>query len=282
MAWSLGPLIDRLFRRTGITIPVLRLSGAIGAVTPLRPGLSLAALAGPLERAFGHKGAPAVAIIVNSPGGAAVQSHLIFKRIRALAAEHNKQVVVAVEDVAASGGYMIAVAGDEIVVDPGSIVGSIGVVSAGFGFQKLIEKIGVERRVHTAGTSKAMLDPFQPEKPDDVARLESLQRDVHGLFIDLVKSRRGAKLKDDPELFTGAFWSGTRAVELGLADRIGDLRSVMRQRYGDEVRLRLIPTERNTWRRRLGLVSTEDATSNLLDRTIAAVEERGLWGRYGL
>ena len=282
MAWSLGPLIDRLFRRTGTTIPVLRLSGAIGAVTPLRPGLSLASLAAPLERAFNVPGAPAVAIIINSPGGAAVQSHLIYKRIRALAEEKKRRVVVAVEDVAASGGYMIAAAGDEIIVDPGSIVGSIGVVSAGFGFQKLIEKIGVERRVHTAGTSKAMLDPFQPEKPDDVARLESLQRDVHGLFIDLVKSRRGAKLNDDPELFTGAFWSGTSAVELGLADRIGDLRTLMREHYGDDVRLRLIPTERNTWRRRLGLVSADDATSGLLDRAVAAIEERGLWGRYGL
>jgi signal peptide peptidase SppA len=282
MAFSLKNLISQLFRNDAPVVPVLRLSGGIGAVSPLRPGLALAGLAGPLERAFSFRQAPAVAIIINSPGGAAVQSHLIYQRIRSLAEEKHKRVIVGVEDVAASGGYMIAAAGDEIVVDPGSIVGSIGVVSAGFGFQKLIEKIGVERRVHTAGTSKAMLDPFQPEKPEDVARLETLQRDVHGLLIDLVKARRGAKLKDDPDLFTGAFWSGTKAVELGLADRIGDLRTIMRQRYGDDVRLRLIPTERNTWRRRLGLVSAEDATSNLLDRAIAAGEERMMWGRFGL
>ena len=168
------------------------------------------------------KAAPAVAILINSPGGSAVQSHLIYKRIRALAAEKKKTVIVAVEDVAASGGYMIALAGDEIVVDASSIVGSIGVVFAGFGFQQLIEKVGIERRVYTAGEAKVILDPFQPEKEEDVARLKTLQREVHASFIDLVKSRR-PRLADDPDIFTGAFWSGERAVALGLADRVGDL-----------------------------------------------------------
>jgi signal peptide peptidase SppA len=281
MAFSLSDLIPERLRKTAPVIPVLRLNGAIGAVMPLRSGLTLSALAGPLERAFSHKASPAVAIIVNSPGGAAVQSHLIFQRIRALADEHDKRVIVAVEDVAASGGYMIALAGDEIIVDPSSIVGSIGVVSAGFGFQRLIEKIGVERRVHTAGKSKAMLDPFRPEKREDVARLEALQQDVHAAFIEMVKTRRGARLLDDPDLFTGAFWSGVGAVKLGLADRVGELRAVLRDRFGKDVQLKLISTERSPWRRRLGLVRA-DSAAGVLDGVISAIEERLLWSRFGL
>jgi signal peptide peptidase SppA len=282
MAFSIRQLLPDRWRNSAPVIPVLRLSGAIGAVTPLRSGLSLASLAGPLERAFSYKGAPAVAIIVNSPGGAAVQSHLIYQRIRSLAEENGKRVIVAVEDVAASGGYMIAIAGDEIVVDPSSIVGSIGVVSAGFGFQRLIEKIGVERRVHTAGKSKAMLDPFRPEKREDVVRLEALQQDVHVAFIELVKSRRSSRLADDPDLFTGAFWSGAEAVRLGLADRIGDLRSVLKDRFGKDVSLKLVSTDRMPWRRRLGLLSTGEDAAGIIDRTIAAIEERLLWNRFGL
>jgi signal peptide peptidase SppA len=281
MAFSLTDLIPERLRKTAPVVPVLRLNGAIGAVMPLRSGLTLSALAGPLERAFSVKAAPAVAIIVNSPGGAAVQSHLIFQRIRALADEHDKRVIVAVEDVAASGGYMIAIAGDEIIVDPSSIVGSIGVVSAGFGFQRLIEKIGVERRVHTAGKSKAMLDPFRPEKREDVARLEALQLDVHAAFIDMVKTRRGSRLADDPDLFTGAFWSGAGAVKLGLADRVGELRAVLRDRFGKDVRMKLIPTERSPWRRRLGLARA-DTVTGVLDGVISAIEERLLWSRFGL
>jgi signal peptide peptidase SppA len=281
MAFSLKDLLPERLRKTAPVVPVVRLSGAIGSVTPFRSGLTLSALAAPLERAFSVKAAPAVAIIVNSPGGAAVQSHLIFQRIRALAEEHGKRVIVAVEDVAASGGYMIAVAGDEIVVDPSSIVGSIGVVSAGFGFQRLIEKIGVERRVHTAGKSKAMLDPFRPEKREDVVRLETLQQDVHAAFIDLVKLRRGTRLTNDPDLFTGAFWSGGAAVKLGLADRVGDLRSVLRDRFGKDVQMKVVSTERSLWRRRLGLASLNDE-AGILDRAIAAIEERLLWNRFGL
>ncbi|MEO8667637.1 MAG: S49 family peptidase [Bauldia sp.] len=282
MAFALKDWVpERVWKRPPV-VPVVRLSGAIGAVTPFRSGLTLSALAGPLERAFALKASPAVALIINSPGGAAVQSHLIFQRIRALAEEHDKRVIVAVEDVAASGGYIIAIAGDEIVVDPSSIVGSIGVVSAGFGFQRLIEKIGVERRVHTAGKSKAMLDPFRPEKREDVARLEALQQDVHASFIEMVKSRRGSRLVDDPDLFTGAFWSGAGAVKLGLADRIGDLRSVLRDRFGKDVQMKVISTERSAWRRRLGLVSARPDPAGILDSTVAAIEERLLWNRFGL
>ena len=271
--------LRRLIGKSDIVIPFVRLSGAIGMVSPLRSGVSLATIEGNLHRAFRTR-APAVAILINSPGGSAVQSHLIFKRIRALADRHNKRVIVAVEDVAASGGYLVALAGDEIVVDPSSIVGSIGVVSAGFGFHKFIERIGVERRVHTAGESKAMLDPFQPEKADDVARLETLQREVHANFIELVRSRR-MTLASDPELFTGAFWSGSRAVALGLADRGGDLRQVLRERYGEGVKLQQVGGERGFLRRRLGLDTTTTSVA-LIERVIAVIEERLLWGRYGL
>lgn len=278
MAFSLGSL----FNREGPVIPVVRLSGAIGSAMPLRQGLSVAGLEATLGRAFAMKSAPTVALLINSPGGSAVQSHLIYRLIRALADEKKKHVIVAVEDVAASGGYMIALAADEIVVDTSSIVGSIGVVFAGFGFTKLLEKIGVERRVHTAGESKVILDPFQPEKPEDVVRLEELQREVHAAFIDLVKSRRGPRLKTDAGIFTGAFWSGRRAVELGLADRVGDLRTVLRERYGDKVRTKLIQTGRGLFRRRMGLAGGRHISADLADGVIGAVEERLLWSRFGL
>lgn len=272
-----------LFGRGRPVVPVVRLSGAIGAAGGLRPGLSLAGIEGALAKAFGVKRAAAVALIVNSPGGAAVQSHLIFQRIRALAEEKKKRVIVAVEDVAASGGYMIAAAGDEIVVDPSSIIGSIGVLFAGFGFTKLMERVGVERRVHTAGASKSMLDPFSPEKADDVGRLRTLQDDVHADFIALVKSRR-PRLADDPDLFTGAFWSGHRAVALGLADRVGDLRSVLRAAYGETVRLLPIPTGKRGLFRRLGLpgATAESGAATLVDQVVTAMEERALWSRFGL
>ena len=272
----------RRFRRKRTVVPVVRLSGAIGLSAPLRPGLSLVGVEASLERAFGMKSAPAVAILINSPGGAAVQSHLIHKRIRALAAEKQKRVIVGVEDVAASGGYLLAIAGDEIIVDRSSIVGSIGVISASFGFPKLLDRIGVERRVHTAGRSKSMLDPFQPEKDEDVSRLKALQEEVHAAFIDLVKARRGASLADDPDLFTGAFWSGGRAVALGLADRVGELREVLKERFGDDVVLKTIGGERSFWRRRLGIAGTERLAASLLGSLLNLIEERLLWSRFGL
>ena len=283
MAFPLSSLIPARWRGDQPVIPVVRLSGTIGGGGAFRSGLTLQGLAGPLARAFGIKSAPAVALIINSPGGAAAQSHLIFQRIRALAEEKDKAVIVAVEDVAASGGYMIAAAGDHIIVDEGSIVGSIGVVSAGFGFTGLIERIGVERRVHTAGKSKAMLDPFRPEREEDVARLRAIQEDVHAAFIGLVKQRRGGTLADDPELFSGAFWSGRKAVELGLADRVGDLRSVLRERYGEKVRLKIILTERSMLRRRLGLGGGSDPfAASLVERVVAVIDEHLAWNRFGL
>lgn len=277
-------LVSRL-RGDGPVIPVLRLSGVIASSGRLGAGspLNIERLEAPLKQAFAVKAAPAVALIVNSPGGSAAQSHLIARRIRALAEKHEKRVLVFVEDVAASGGYMIAVAGDEIVVDPSSILGSIGVVAASFGFQGLIERFGVERRVHTAGTRKLMLDPFLPERPDDVAHLEALQQEIHAMFIALVRERRGKLLKEDePDLFSGAFWTGGRAIALGLADRLGDLGSVLRERYGEKVRLKPILAERRSLLRRFGVDARGALAGGGFDAMIAAVEERGIWGRYGL
>lgn len=282
MAFSLRALLPKALRGDRTIVPVVRMSGAIGVGGPLRPSLTLANLEGPLGRAFAVKSAPVVAILINSPGGAAVQSHQIYQRIRALAEEKGKKVIVAVEDVAASGGYMIALAGDEIIVDQSSIVGSIGVISASFGFPKLLERIGVERRVHTAGEKKMMLDPFQAEQEEDVVRLKSLQQDVHAAFIELVKARRGSLLADDPDLFSGAFWSGKRAVALGLADQIGELHTLLKERYGQKVRIKVIGAERSMWRRRLGLAGRSDRISHIVDRAITSIEERTLWNRFGL
>jgi signal peptide peptidase SppA len=219
--------------RGAAIVPVVRLSGLIGSVTPLRPGMTLAGVARILERAFSMRNAKAVALVINSPGGSPVQSRQIYLRIRQLAAEKRLPVLVFVEDVAASGGYMIACAGDEIFCDPSSILGSIGVVGGTFGLQDLIKKIGVERRLYTAGEHKAMLDPFLPENPDDVARIKAIQQEIHEIFISLVKESRGARLKaSDDVLFTGEYWAGETCISLGLADAIGDLRSIVRARYG--------------------------------------------------
>jgi signal peptide peptidase SppA len=266
-------------------IPVVRLTGAIGAVLPFRQGLSISTCAPALERAFGFADIKGVAIVVNSPGGSAVQSHLIFRRIRALAEEKKVPVFVFVEDAAASGGYMIACAGDEIFADPSSVVGSIGVVSASFGFERLIERFGIERRLHTIGKQKAMLDPFRPEKPEDVERLKGIQARVHETFSGLVEARRGARLKGEREdLFSGAVWTGSEAIGLGLIDGLGDLRSVLRERFGEKVHLRLVPTARP------GLVARwlgrrePTVEGGLLDPAtlIAALEERAAWARVGL
>ena len=217
-----------------------------------------------------------------------MQSRLIYRRIRDLAAEKNKTVLVFVEDVAASGGYMIAVAGDEIIADPSSIVGSIGVVSASFGLNEAIKKLGVERRVHTAGRNKAVLDPFLPEKPEDVERLKALQLEVHETFIDIVKERRAARLKDDPDLFTGLFWTAKRGVELGLVDGLGDMRGVLKERFGPKTRLQLITQPRGLFGRRLGIFgsnsgfSPADIAGAAVDGLIDAVEQRSLWNRFGL
>lgn len=289
MLKKLRNYLPEKFRDQSIDVPVVRLQGAIGMSTPLRPGLSLAAISRQLEKAFSNKEAPAVALIINSPGGSPVQSRLIFQRIRDLATENEKEVLVFVEDVAASGGYMIAVAGDEIYVDPSSILGSIGVVSAGFGFPELLKKIGVERRVYTAGEKKVTLDPFKEENPDDIEYLKSLQKEIHDTFIDVVKSRRADILKDeDGELFSGKFWAGKKAIELGLADEIGDLRGILRKRFGDKVKPRLISAPKNIFGRRAGgggvsaLLGGDRLLAGVGDELISSVEERSLWARFGL
>ncbi len=210
-----------------------------------------------------------------------MQSALIAGRVRALSAETKKPVVAFVEDVAASGGYWLACAADEIVADPASVVGSIGVVAGGFGFDRAIERVGVDRRLYTSGTSKAMLDPFVPERREDVERLKAMLSDVHGQFIAMVKDRRGSKLKgDEADLFSGAFWPASRGLELGLVDRLGDLRSTMRERYGEDVVLKLIGRPRSwLWGGLRG-----QGPAGLVDPTaaLAALEDRALWSRYGL
>ncbi|MEX0344858.1 MAG: S49 family peptidase [Rhizobiaceae bacterium] len=281
----LNRLLPKSMRSDAVTIPVVRLQGAIMASGgQFRPTLSIAGVAAQLEKAFADRQAPAVAIAVNSPGGSAVQSRLIFQRIRSLAEEKDKKVLVFVEDVAASGGYMIAVAGDEIFADPSSIIGSIGVVSASFGFQEMIKKIGVERRVHTAGKNKVTLDPFQPEKKADIEKLKAIQLQIHDVFINLVKNRRGDKLADDPDLFTGAFWAGDKAKELGLVDEIGDMRSVLKTRFGPKTQMRLITQPRGLFGRRLGVFGTSasEIAANGAAGLAEAAEERALWGRFGL
>lgn len=289
-------LVDRIkqllparFRGDVPVVPVVRLSGVIGAVTPLRPGLTLAGIAKTLERAFATRHAKAVALVINSPGGSPVQSRQIYLRIRQLAAEKKLPVLVFVEDVAASGGYMIACAGDEIFCDPSSILGSIGVVGGGFGFQDLIKRIGVERRLYTAGKHKAMLDPFLSEDAHDVARLKSLQREIHTIFIGLVKDSRGARLKGpDDVLFTGEYWAGEKSIALGLADAIGDLRSTLRARYGDKVLTPVIAPSSGMLSGLLGRRSPGagslallDGIGGLPDDLISALETRAIWARFG-
>jgi signal peptide peptidase SppA len=282
MSW-----IPARLRRGRVVVPVVRLSGVIGAVTPLRPGMSLAGVARMLERAFSVKNAKAVALVINSPGGSPVQSRQIYLRIRQLAEEKNLPVLVFVEDVAASGGYMIACAGDEIFCDPSSILGSIGVVGGSFGFQELIKKIGVERRLYTAGAHKAMLDPFLPENPDDVTRLRALQREIHDIFISLVKQSRGARLKGaDDVLFTGEYWAGQTSISLGLADAVGDLRSTLRARYGEKVETPLIAAASGLLsgllgRRSPGAMDVWERASNLPEGLISAFEARAIWAKFG-
>jgi signal peptide peptidase SppA len=286
---ALGPLrllVPKRFRPDIPVVPVVRLSGVIGVVTPLRPGLTLASTARALERAFSVRRARAVALLINSPGGSPAQSHLIFRRIRQLAEEKKLPVIAFVEDVGASGGYMLACAADEIICDQFSIVGSIGVVGGSFGFPKLMEKLGVERRLYTAGERKVMLDPFLPEKPEDVKRLKAIQKDIHEHFIAMVKERRGSKLHGaDKTLFSGEFWTAQAAIEHGIADSIGDLRSTLRARYGDKVMTPLIAAERSLFGRRLPGVGALDALAQhpgFAADLVSALEARALWGRYGL
>jgi len=289
LADKLMQYLPARFRPGTAVVPVVRLSGVIGAVTPLRPGMTLAGVARILERAFSYRNAKAVALVINSPGGSPVQSRQIYLRIKQLAAEKKLPVLVFVEDVAASGGYMIACAGDEIFCDPSSILGSIGVVGGSFGFQEAIRRLGIERRLYTAGAHKAMLDPFLPENPDDVAKLKAIQREIHQIFIALVKESRGARLKGaDDTLFTGEYWAGESSIALGLADGIGDLRSTLRARYGEKVLTPVIAQPTGLLSGLLGRkspgagqLSAMESMAGLPDELISAVETRAIWAKFG-
>ena len=273
----------RIFRKSRPVVPVIRLQGVIAASSGMRRGLSMAGMATVIDRAFEQKGAKAVALLINSPGGSPVQSALIFDRIRHLSKTKDVPVISFVEDVAASGGYWLACAGDEIIVNPASVVGSIGVVSAGFGFDQAIEKIGVSRRVYTSGARKGMLDPFSPESPDDVSHLKSLQADIHQQFIDMVKRRRGSKLTgDDADLFSGAFWTGTKAISLGLADREGELRAALESRFGDKVDIRLIQPKRSLLGFSAGSGVTASLAEKSVDTLIDTLIEKIARSRFGL
>ncbi len=272
--------IERLWRR-GPVVPVLRFEGVI-MPRARRNGISLASHGRAIERAFNLRGAVAVAIVVNSPGGSPVQSALLFRRIRQLADEKAIPVVAFAEDVAASGGYWLALAGDEIFVEETSLVGSIGVISAGFGLTELIKRLGIERRLYTAGTHKSLLDPFQPVDPDDVERLTGLQQDIHRAFKEHVRRRRGGRIDPaDESLFNGDVLTGHMAAARGLIDGIGELRAMMRQRYGDKVRLRPVATERRRpfWGRLpFGAGEPLGAIADVAEW----IEARVLWSRYGL
>lgn len=280
-------------------VAVLRLNGVIGAVSNFRSGLSITDLAEPIEEAFKMKNAKAVALVINSPGGSPVQSSLIFKRIRALAVEKELPVYAFVEDVAASGGYMLACAADEVYADESSIVGSIGVISSGFGFTGLIEKVGIERRVHTSGENKSSLDPFVKENPEDVQRLLDLQSEVHESFKQLVRTSRGDRLNEDAgqtKLFTGEFWAAAKGAELGLIDGIGDIRATMREKFGDKVDMRVVGSKQSWMRKMMGMSSAtpsqgaasmidglpSDIAGNLAQGLVETLETKTLWSRFGL
>lgn len=274
--WAGEKITERV--EGGPLVNVLRLDGVIGRTSgPRRGGMTLSDLAETIERAFKGPQVKAVALAINSPGGSPVQSALIATRIRTLAAENDVPVFAFCEDVAASGGYWLACAADEIYADPASIVGSIGVVFAGFGFPEMLEKMGVERRIHTAGEKKAILDPFKDEDQDDVEILKDLQADIHEQFKAHVRGRRGDKLQAGEDvLFSGEFWTGNRAHGMGLVDGLGDLRTVMRERYGEKVRLKVVGRRRGWLEKRFGMRT--DWAGDL----IGAVEARSLWARFGL
>ncbi len=267
-------------------VTVIEMSGVIGDLGAGQKGLTLRRLEKTIEAAFKPKHVKAVALAINSPGGSPVQSRLILGAVRRQAKEKDKPVLAFIEDVGASGGYILALAGDEIYADESSVVGSIGVISGGFGFHDAMKKLGVERRVHTAGENKSMLDPFRPEDPEDVARLEAILKQLHEQFIALVKERRGAKLADDPELFSGAIWTGPAAQQRGLVDGTAQLGDFLRDRYGKDVKIRRMSPESPSLIRRL--LSGGDAFASgrpaLIDaeELIAAGERRALWSRYGL
>ena len=276
------------FSRSVPKVAVLRLSGVIAASgRPVSGGLSVASLDQSIRRAFSMRGVKAIALSINSPGGSPVQSALISSRIRALASEKGLPIFAFVEDVAASGGYWLACAADEIFADPNSIVGSIGVISSGFGFQEAIHRIGVERRVYSEGKHKAMLDPFKAEDPEGIAMLKGIKKEIYEGFIEYVQKRRGKRLNGDTEiLFNGDVWTGKRALELGLVDGLGDLYSITRERFGKDVRIKFVEAPKNWFRRKMGVgqngLLDGHFPAELIDNLWSQVEAQALWSRYGL
>ena len=258
-------------------VPLIRLSGVIGNVGRFKQGIDFSGQEEIIKKAFSLKKAPCVAISINSPGGSPVQSHLIYNFIRQQAQKNKKKVIVFAEDVAASGGYLIACAGDEIYANSSSIIGSIGVIYSSFGFTELIKKIGIERRVHTAGKNKSTLDPFLEEKKEDVERLKNIQLDLHKDFINVVENSRGSKLdKTDQELFSGEFWSGSKAKSLGLIDEIGDVNQVLKDKFGNDIVIKKFEKSKSWLSKKLS------SSNNNLDQLSNILDERSIWQRYGL
>jgi len=275
-------------RERGPVVAAVKLHGVITPTAPPlgRGVINLSVLESVLTRAFGFDRLRAVALLINSPGGSPTQSALVADRIRGLADLKNVPVLAFCEDVAASGGYWLACAADEIVAHPTSLVGSIGVVSQGFGLHGLLERFGVERRLYTAGANKSRLDPFLPEREDDVVWLRSMQTELHGMFRDWVCSRRGDRLvTGQQDLFTGEVWSGRRALELGLVDRLGTMRGEIAKRYPDA---EIITVEaRRPLLARLGIAPAAAALSGRGGpesalAVLEALEHRATWSRFGL
>lgn len=269
-----------IFQNPAPVVAILPLEGVIGAAGRFSSALNLAAIEEKIDQAFDVGNVKAVALAINSPGGSPVQSELIMRRIRALSEEKEIPVFAFAEDVAASGGYLIALAGEEIYAHKASIVGSIGVISAGFGYVGAIEKLGVERRVYTSGESKSILDPFKPEVEKDIKLIKEIQKEIHDFFKDLVKERRGDKLKGTQKvLFSGKFWTGDEALKQGLVDGVGDLRTIMREKYGDKTKFKHIKEEKGFIKGMLGMSS---AKQPLADEILSTLETRSEWGRFGL
>jgi len=260
-------------------IPHIRLTGVIGSAGRFKQGIDFSGQQEIIKKAFSFKKAKSIAISINSPGGSPVQSHLIHDYIRQLAKKNKKKVIVFAEDVAASGGYLIACAGDEIYANSSSIVGSIGVISASFGFQDAIKKIGVERRVYTAGKNKSTLDPFKEEKEEDIERIKKLQLELHSDFIEVVKKSRGAKLKDPEKnnTFTGEFWSGSASIKLGLIDGIGNAEQILREKFGEDIVIKKLEKQKSFIAKKLS-----SSIDNQIDNIASVIEERALWQKFGL
>ena len=274
-------MLKSLFSKS-VNIPTLRLSGVIGQAGMFRSGLTLNSLDKLINKLFSDKKCPAVALIINSPGGSPTQSSLIAERIISKSKEKKKKVLAFVEDVAASGGYWLACAADEIFIDQNSVVGSIGVISPGFGFVEFIKKFGIERRVYTSGKSKSFLDPFKAEKKEDIKRLKIIQEQIHENFISYVKNRRGLKIKknQETEIFSGLFWVGQKAIDLGLADEIGSIHEIIKQRFGKKAKIKIIDQKKSFIQRRLSSSLPNSIFDT--DRAIEKLEEKALWSRYGL